>query len=312
MSPTSAEDTAVPTERITGEPSTTPGPSAAGAASPSGRRRGTGDGLPGAWRLGLAAGRLEVAAFFRERQVVVFVFALPAILLVLLGSIYGHGQVHGIHGVTVTVAELFTAGMIAGGIGATSFQNLGLSVASERELGLLKRLRGTPMPPAAYFIGKIIQVFVCTIGEVVVLVLVGAAFYHLHLPGTPGQWWTLAWVFVLGTVACSLLGIAASSLPKSSTNATPVITLPFIVLQFISGVYVPFNDVPPWLQHIAALFPLKWMSQGLRSVFLPSQAAALQPGGWQHGETALVLALWIAGGLLLCLRTFRWRSNRDG
>jgi len=299
MTPGSADDTAVTTEIATRVPA------AARPARPDGREE-----LPGAWRLGLVAGRLEVAAFFRERQVVVFVFALPAILLVLLGSIYGHGTVHGLHG--VTVAELFTAGMIAGGIGATSFQNLGISIASERELGVLKRLRGTPMPPAAYFIGKIIQVFVCTLGEVVVLVVVGMAFYHLHLPTNAAKWWTLAWVFVLGTVACSLLGIAISSLPKSATNTTPVITLPFIVLQFISGVYVPFNDVPPWLQHIAALFPLKWLSQGLRSVFLPSQAATLQPGGWQHGETALVLALWIAGGLLLCVRTFRWRSSRDG
>jgi ABC-2 type transport system permease protein len=91
-----------------------------------------------------------------------------------------------------------------------------------------------------------------------------------------------------------------------------VIMLPFVVLQFISGVYVPFNDVPPWLQQIAALFPLKWMSQGLRSVFLPAQAAALEPAhAWQHGQTALVLAAWIAGGLVLCLRTFRWLPRRD-
>jgi ABC-2 type transport system permease protein len=265
--------------------------------------------LPGAWRIGLANGRLEVAAFFRERQVVVFVFALPAVLLVLLGSIFGHqAAVRG-----VTVGELFTAGMIAGGIGATSFQNLGLSIAAERERGLLKRLRGTPMPPAAYFIGKIIQVFVCTVAEVLVLVAVGMAFYHLHLPTSAAKWWTLAWVFILGTVACSLLGIAASSLPRSATNAMPVITLPFLVLQFISGVYVPFNNVPPWLQHIAAIFPLKWMSQGLRSVFLPAQAASLEPAhAWQHGQTALVLAAWIIGGLVLCLRTFRWRSSRDG
>ncbi len=77
--------------------------------------------------------------------------------------------------------------MIAGGIGATSFQNLGLTIAAERERGTLKRLRGTPMPPAAYFIGKIIQVFVCTVAEVVVLVAVGMAFYHLHLPTSGGQ-----------------------------------------------------------------------------------------------------------------------------
>jgi ABC-2 type transport system permease protein len=265
--------------------------------------------LPGAWRTGLVRGRLEVRAFFRERQTVVFVFALPAIMLVLLGSIFGHeAAAHG-----VTVGQLFTAGMIAGGIAATSFQNLGLAVAAERERGTLKRLRGTPLAPAAYFIGKVIQVFVCTIAEVAVLIAVGVAFYHLHLPTSAAKWWTLAWVFVLGTIACSLLGIGISSLARSATNSFPVITLPFLVLQFISGVYVPFNNVPPWLQHIAAIFPLKWMGQSLRSVFLPAQAAVLEPGhAWQHGQTALVLAAWIAGGLVLCLRTFRWRPTGDG
>ena len=265
--------------------------------------------LPGAWRTGLARGRLEVAAFFRERQTVVFVFALPAVLLVLLGSIFGHQKLS--YG--ITVGQLFTAGMIAGGIGSTSFQNLGLSIAAERERGVLKRLRGTPMSPAAYFIGKIVLVFVCTIAEVLVLLAVGMAFYRLHLPDSAAQWWTLAWVFTLGTVACSLLGIAISSLSRSATNSFPVIGLPFIVLQFISGVYVPFNNVPRWLQELASLFPLKWMSQGLRSAFLPARAAVLEPAhSWQHGETALVLLVWVAAGLVLCLTTFRWQKNQDG
>jgi ABC-2 type transport system permease protein len=265
--------------------------------------------LPGVWRTGLLRGRLEVRAFFRERQTVVFVFALPAILLVLLGSIYGHHlAAHG-----VTVGQVFTAGMIAGGIGATSFQNLGLTIAAERERGTLKRLRGTPMAPTAYFIGKIIQVFVCTIAEVAVLVAVGTAFYHLHLPTSAARWWTLAWVFILGTIACSLIGIGISSLSSSATNSFPVITLPFLVLQFISGVYVPFNNVPSWLQRIAAVFPLKWISQGLRSVFLPAQAARLEPShAWQHAQTALVLAVWIVAGLVLCLMTFRWQPRGDG
>jgi ABC-2 type transport system permease protein len=279
-------------------------------ASPAGPSpAGTASRLPSAWRTGLVRGRLEVRAFFRERQTVAFVFALPAILLVLLGSIFGH-EAAANH---VTVGQLFTAGMIAGGIGATSFQNLGLTIAAERERGTLKRLRGTPMAPAAYFIGKIIQVFVCTIAEVAVLIAVGMALYHLHLPTSAAKWWTLAWVFVLGTIACSLIGIGISSLPSSATNSFPVITLPFLVLQFISGVYVPFSNVPPWLQHIAAIFPLKWMSQGLRSVFLPPQAVALEPAhAWQHGQTALVLAAWIAAGLVLCVTTFRWRPSGDG
>jgi len=151
---------------------------------------------------------------------------------------------------------------------------------------------------------------VCTVAETVLLIAVGMLFYHLRLPASPAKWLTFAWVFVLGTAACSLLGIAASSVPRSAASATPVITLPFTVLQFISGVYVPFTAVPYWMRVIASFFPLKWMAQGMRSVFLPDQAAALEPAGsWEHGRIALVLMAWIAAGLMLCVKTFRWQSR---
>jgi ABC-2 type transport system permease protein len=263
--------------------------------------------LPSAWRLGLGRGGVEVKSFFRDKMAVAFIFGLPSILLVLLGSIFGNqAAAQG-----VTVGQLFTAGMIAGGIMATSFQYLAISVATERENGMLKRLSGTPMPRVAYFAGKIFQVLVCTVAETVLLMAVGVLFYHLHLPTEPGRWWTFAWVFVLGSAACSLLGIAASSVPRSAASAAPAITLPFTVIQFISGVYVPFNDVPSWMKDVASFLPLKWMAQGMRSVFLPPQAAALEPAHtWEHGRIALVLAVWLAAGLVLCIRTFRWQSRR--
>jgi ABC-2 type transport system permease protein len=265
--------------------------------------------LPGAGRVGLARIGIELKTFFREKQAVVFVFSLPAILLVLLGSIF-RGQAAG-HG--FTVGELFAAGLIGGGIMSTSFQYLGISIASERDLGLLKRLRGTPMPGAAYFIGKLGVVLVSTVAETAILIVVGVLVDHLQLPAAAARWWTFTWVFVLGTTACTLLGIAASSVPRSARSATAVITLPFVVLQFISGVYVPFTLVPPWLRDVGAIFPLKWICQGLRSVFLPAQAAALEPAGsWEHGRIALVLTGWIAAGLVLCLTTFRWQRRRDG
>jgi ABC-2 type transport system permease protein len=277
-------------------------------------RAGAGDArmetarLPGAWRTGLVRGRLEVLGFVREKEAMAFIFALPAVLLVLLGTIFGHqAAAEG-----VTVGQLFTAGMIAGGIGSTCFQGLGIGIAVERDLGVLRRLQATPLPPTGYFLGKVIQVLVATAAEVGLLIAVGVAFYHLHLPASPARWWTFAWVIGAGSIACSLLGIAASGLPRSYRSASTVIMFPYIVLQFISGVYVPFTSVPRWLQQIAAVFPLKWMSEGLRSVFLPSQAARLEPAGtWEHGRVALVLAAWVAGGLVLCLTTFRWRSRQD-
>jgi ABC-2 type transport system permease protein len=264
--------------------------------------------LPGVWRTGLSRGQVELKAFFRERQSVVFIFAMPAVTLVLLGAIFS--QQHTVPG--VTIGDLYVAGLIGGGVMATSYQNLGISIAFERERFTLKRLRGTPIPAAAYFAGKMIQVLVAAIAEVVVLLAIGVAFYHLHLPTSLAAWWTFAWIFVLGVAACSLLGIAASSVPRSAArNGVAVITLPFMVLQFISGVYVPFTLVPPWLRDIASVFPLEWMCRGMRSVFVP-QAVALEPGNsWQHGLTVLVLSAWIVAGLVLCLTTFRWQNRQD-
>ncbi|MGH3167278.1 MAG: ABC transporter permease [Trebonia sp.] len=265
--------------------------------------------LPGVWRVGLSRGQVELKAFFRERQSVVFILAMPAVMLVLLGAIFGHEQTDP----GVTIGDLYVAGLIGGGVMATSYQNLGLSIAFERERFTLKRLRGTPMPAAAYFAGKVIQVVVAAIAETAVLLIIGVAFYRLRLPGSMMAWWTFTWVFVLGVSACSLLGIAASSLPRSAArNGVAVITLPFMVLQFISGVYVPFFLVPPWLRDIASVFPLEWMCRGMRSVFVPG-AVTLEPGhSWQLGEGALVLSAWIVAGLVLCLTTFRWRNPQDG
>jgi len=121
-------------------------------------------------------------------------------------------------------------------------------------------------------------------------------------------------VFVLGLTAWALLGLAFSSIPKSGKAVSAVVTVPYIVLQFISGVYFLYRDLPSWLQHVGALFPLKWMCQGLRSVFLPDWWPATQEvtGSWETGRTALVLLAWTFGGLVLALRTFRWKGRRDG
>jgi ABC-2 type transport system permease protein len=264
--------------------------------------------LPSVWRVGWSRGQVELKAFFRERQAVVFILAMPAVMQVLLGAIFGGEHT----GSGATIGDIYVAGLIGGGVMATSYQNLGMSIAFERERFTLKRLRGTPMPAAAYFAGKIIQVIVAAIAEVVVLLIIGVAFYHLHLPTSGTAWWTFTWVFVLGVAACSLLGIAASSLPRSAArNGVAVITLPFVVLQFISGVYVPFFLVPAWLRGIASVFPLEWMCRGMRSVFVP-QAVTLEPGhSWQHGQTALVLSAWVVAGLVLCLTTFRWQNRQD-
>ncbi|MCT9092089.1 ABC transporter permease [Streptomyces sp. ASQP_92] len=265
--------------------------------------------LPGVWSLGLRRGALEIRQFVRQRDQVIFTFAFPVVFLALFASIFS-GRVEN---AGITASQLYAAGMIAAGIMSVSFQSLGISIAIERDEKVLRRLRGTPMPPAAYFLGKVWLVLATGVAETAVLLLFGSTLFDLDLPSTAAKWFDFSWIFVLGITGCALLGIAISSLPRSGKSASSVVVLPFLVLQFISGVYIPVGTVPDWLLNISAFFPLKWMCQGFRGVFLPESASVLeQAGSWEFGRIALVLGAWCIGGLALCLMTFRWKSRRDG
>jgi len=256
-------------------------------------------------RLGLARTGIEVRMFSRERDSMVFTFAFPVILLFIFGSVFSDDIAPG-----VSFTQYFAAGMIASGIVLSSFQSLAIGIAIERDDGTLKRLKGTPMPPLAYFLGKIGLVLVTSVVQFGVLLVVSRLFFGLELPGTAGLWLRFAWLFLLGIAAGTTLGIAYSSLARSSRSAAAVVSPVVIVLQFISGIFFVYSSLPSWMQHVGAVFPLKWIAQGMRSVFLPDSFAAREVGGWQLPQAALVLAIWTVLGLLLCVRTFRW-TRRD-
>ena len=259
--------------------------------------------LPNAYgtRLGV-----ELKEFFRQREAVTFTVLFPALLLVGLGSVLEFDI-----GAGVSFAQYFMAGVIVAGIVGASFQNLGIYIAGERSDGTLKSLRGTPMPASAYFAGKVVQVLAVAAVTTVLLLLVGVVVYHVDLPSAEG-WVTFGWVALLGITACTMLGIAVSSLAPNRRSASALISPAALLLEFISGVFEPFGQLPHWIQVLASLFPVKWMAQGLRSVFLPEELAAKEPAGsWELGRVALVLGIWCVVGLVLCVRTFRWQDRAD-
>ncbi|WP_433215893.1 ABC transporter permease [Dactylosporangium sp. CS-047395] len=257
-------------------------------------------------RLGFLRGGLEIKQFLRSRESVVFTLAFPLILLCVFGAVFGGEIAPG-----VTFTQYFAAGMIAAGLLSTGFQSLAIQIPIEREKGILKRLRGTPMPRAAYFIGKVVMVLAIGLVETILLVTVATLFFNVELPATGAKWLTFVWVALLGITACTLCGIAFSSLARSGRSGPAVVTPVAIVLQFISGVFFQYTELPDWMRGIASVFPLKWMTQGMRSVFLPDSFAVQEPSGsWQHGTIALVLAAWIVVAGVLCLLTFRW-TERD-
>jgi ABC-2 type transport system permease protein len=263
-----------------------------------------GRALPSLGRVFRSRAVVELKEFFRQREAVVFTLMLPVLLLVVFGAVLDYDLGNG-----VSFIQYFIAGIIAAGVLGASLQNMAISIATERSDGTLKSLAGTPMPKSAYFVGKVVQVLAVTVAIIVILLAIGALFYGVDLP-SGGDWLTFAWVIALGSASCTLLGISLSSLAKNGRSASATVTPFALLLQFISGVFFQFSAIPPWMQTVAAFFPLKWMAQGLRSVFLPDSMAAVEPAGsWELGRTALVLAVWCVVGLVLCVATFRWQER---
>jgi ABC-2 type transport system permease protein len=268
----------------------------------------TAPALPSLARLGLARTDLELRQFIRERDSMVFTFLFPVIMLFIFGAVFDEEVAPG-----VSFTQYFLAGMVASGIVMSSFQSLAIGIAVERDDGTLKRLRGTPMPAIAYFLGKIGLVLVTSVVQIAILLAVGALLFGIDLPASGAAWGRFAWIAILGSASGTVIGIAYSSLARSAKSAGAVVSPVVIVLQFVSGVFFVYNSLPGWMQNVAQVFPLKWLAQGMRSVFLPASFETQEVGdSWQLPQTALVLALWTVVGLVLCLRTFRWQRRDAG
>jgi ABC-2 type transport system permease protein len=260
--------------------------------------------LPSTLEIGISRGFLEIKQFMRQRESVVFTLLFPVLLLLIFGSVFKDEIAPG-----VTFSQYFVAGMIASGLVNTGFQQLAITIPMERDDGTLKRLRGTPAPASSYFIGKIILVFVSMSIQVILLLIFGVLLYGITLPSDAAHWITFTWVMLLGLISSTLLGIAFSSVPKSGRGASAVVSPIVIILQFFSGVFFVFTQLPSWMQNFAAIFPLKWLTQGMRAVFLPDSFAAQEvAGSWELGKIALFLGIWSIAGFFLALKTFRWEK----
>lgn len=263
--------------------------------------------IPSAVQIGFSRILPELKMFYRRPEQMVLTFAMPAVICLLLGSIFSEKLPNS----DISTGAVIAASMLAYGILSTSFINLGISVAADRDTGALRRLRGTPTTASSYFIGKIMLVGIVSLAEAVLLLSVGVFVFGLRLPTDVFGWFTLTWVFLLGIVSCSLLGILISNYASNAVSAAVITNGPAVGLQFLSGTYVPIMVLPTWMLIVGSIFPVKWMAQGFRSVLLPPEMVALEPAGsWEHWRIFLVLMAWSVGGLLGCLAVFRW-SDRN-
>jgi ABC-2 type transport system permease protein len=166
------------------------------------------------------------------------------------------------------------------------------------------------MSVTSYFIGKALLVTILMIIQTALLLLFGTLMFGLNLPTSPTLWWNFTWLVILGSACSTVLGIAFSVVPKNGRGASAVVSPIVIILQFFSGVFFVFTSLPSWMQQFAAIFPLKWLTQGMRSVFLPADFATQEVAkNWEVGKTAIILTIWLVVGLILSIKTFKWNRQ---
>ena len=232
--------------------------------------------------------RFERRLFWRNPSAAFFNFLLPLLFLFLVASVYAGDP---------EMLDVLIPGIAGMSIMATTFSALAFNVTFLREQGILKRMRGTPIPAPAYLGGLLGSAVLNAVLQVVLVVAIGNLLYGVAWPEAP---LSLAVFTVAGVVAFAALGIAFSHAIPNFDAAAPYVNVVFLPLIFISGVFYSAESLPPVLEGVAEALPLKHVIDGL-------YGSIVTGGGVADNLVALaVVGAWGVAGIVLATRFFRW------
>jgi ABC-2 type transport system permease protein len=246
--------------------------------------------------------RFDLLSLLRNRQARFFTLVLPILFLVIFVSVFGNDK---IGPQNVKASTYYVPGLSALGVIAGSFVNLVISITAQREAGILKRRRSTPVPAWVLIAGRALVAIVVALGVMTVLLLIGRFAYGVRLPShtLPG----VVLTGIVGAVAFCCLGYALSTAIRSADSAQPMVQAIMLPLYFISGVFIPNVNLPGWLRHVAEFFPVQHLADGLHHAYDPG----VHGTGIVWGDLA-VLAVWAVAGLGVALRRFSWTPAAAG
>jgi ABC-2 type transport system permease protein len=246
--------------------------------------------------------RYDQKQFWREPASVFFTVVLPLIFFTLFAAIFGSDTTV-VNGTKIDTATYYVPAIIALSLINATFVNLTIWLTIQRERGQLKRIRATPVPAWVVIAGRTLTAVVIAAIMVVTVCLFGFALYGVELPTS-----TLPGVVVsvlVGTLSLAALGFAAAAAVPSENAAPPIANVIVLPLEFISGIFVPADNIPDWMNTIAGVFPVKPLFDSLLAAFDPTATGI----GLDWGDLAVVAA-WGVAGLIFALRRFRWSPRR--
>jgi ABC-2 type transport system permease protein len=237
--------------------------------------------------------RYDLRAFMRNRQARFLTVALPLILLVIFVGVFGDHTVGADH---VKASTYYVPGLSALAVIASSFFNLVISITAQREAGILKRRRATPVPPWVLVGGRTAAAVAVSLATTAVMLAVARGAYGVDVSASAAP--AAAVTIIVGSVAFCSIGYALSTRIRSADAAQPMVQAIMLPLYFVSGIFIPAANLPAWLQQVARLFPVEHLADGLHHAYAPG-------AGIDWADIA-VLAVWAAAGLTIALRRFSW------
>jgi ABC-2 type transport system permease protein len=244
--------------------------------------------------------RFDQKTFWRNPASVFFTVMFPVMFLLIFDLVFGGDDP--IEGLGVDVSTYYVPAILTLAVVSATFQNLAMSVTIDREFGILKRGRGTPLPDWVFFCGRVGNSLVVSFAMLALLAGLGRIAYGVDIPWEhlPAVLVTLA----VGAAAFCCLGLALSGLIPSQESAAPITNIAIFPLYFLSGVFIPESEIPDGVLHVADVFPVRHFFEGFFTAWDPATTGA----GFEWADLAIVAA-WGILGLLVATRTFRWEPR---
>jgi ABC-2 type transport system permease protein len=242
-------------------------------------------------------------AFWRNPPAAFFTFAFPLMFLVIFTSLFSDTTTVVIQGKLreITTSTYYIPAIATFSIITATYTNLAISVTFLRELGILKRIRGTPMPARSYLTARIVHALFLAILLVAIVTVFGVAFYDANL--TLRTMPAFVVTILVGAFAFSALGLALTGVIRNADASPAVVNASILPLLFLSGVFIPLPTGTPWFVVVAKVFPIYHFTQAMLNTFLARTGTAFQV--WD----LLILGVWGMVGLMLAVRFFSWEPK---
>jgi ABC-2 type transport system permease protein len=250
--------------------------------------------------LTLSQVRYANKAFWRNPTSAFFVFAFPLMFLVIFTALLGHGTVRLSPVKAVDLSTYYVAAMASFGVISACYTNTAISVSFQRDTGVLKRTKGTPLPSAAFLGARMVHALLVSILLVLITASFGRMLYGASIPAGLTLLRFLA-MLLAGAASFCALGFAFTAVIPNADAAPAIVNASILPLLFLSGVFIPLgSNAPAWIMWIARIFPVWHFAKGMQSGFLGTAFS------WTD---VMIVAAWGLAGLLASVRFFSWEPH---